>query len=101
MHGTELIPQESSSVHSSPYGAYPTPSFKHNFPLPHPPRSSKTGKIKKTIMVVNLHKKGKAKKGKVDYTTVTQVVVSMTPAECNVNDVATSVRTSRFSNNSS
>lgn len=42
-------------------------------------------------MVVNLHKKGKAKKGKVDYTTVTQVVVSMTPAECNVNDVATKV----------
>lgn len=47
VHGTELIPQESSSVHSSPYGAYPTPSFIHNFPLPHPPRSSKTGKIKK------------------------------------------------------
>ena len=35
-------------------------------------------------MVVSLSKKGKEKKGKLEYTTVTQVVVSLSPSECNV-----------------
>lgn len=93
VHGTEFVSKEFSSVHSSPYGAYANPLsyYKGDLPPPHPPRSTKNAKIKKTIMVVSLHKKGKAKKGRIEYTTVTQVVVSMTPAECNVSHVTDKV----------
>ena len=71
----------------SPYGAYTNPTFSNpSPPLPHPPRSSKlTNKIKKTIVMVSLSKKGKEKaKARLDYTPVTQVVVSLTPAQCSV-----------------
>lgn len=87
-------PPEFSSptfTHHSPYGAYTGPSFKSGgLPLPHPPRS-KNVKIKKTIEMVSLSKKGKVKKGKHDYTTVTQIAVSLTPVECNVDDVTEKV----------
>lgn len=74
---------------STPYGVYTNPTFQSvTNPLPpHPPRSSKTCKIKKTIVMVTVSKKGKDRpKGnsKLDYTAVTQVVVSLTAAQCNV-----------------
>ena len=50
---------------------------------PLPPRS-KSSKIKKSILVVSLSKKGKEKKGKMEYTAVTEVVVSLSLADCNV-----------------
>ena len=68
---------------SSPFGSYTNPSFQGDMPPPHPPRS-KFNKIKKSILVVSLSKKGKEKKGKIEYTAVTQVVVSLSLADCNV-----------------
>ena len=97
VHGTTSVPQDTTRGFppqtssrgfpvQAPFGAYTQPSFCNNLPPPHPPRSSKCSKIKKTLEVVTLYKKGKSKKGKLEYTTVTQVVVSMTPAECTVSN---------------
>ena len=59
-----------SPVTSSPFGAY-TGCSCPDLP-PHPPRS-KNAKIKKTITVVSLSKKGKGKERlRLDYTTVTK-----------------------------
>lgn len=74
---------------STLYGVYTNPTFQSVMnPLPpHPPRSSKTYKIKKTIVMVSVSKRGKDRpKGnsKLDYTAVMQVVVSLTAAQCNV-----------------
>lgn len=54
----------------TPFGAYTNPTFSTpSSSLPHPPRSSKTSNIKKTIVMVSLSKKGKAKaKARLDYT---------------------------------
>ena len=39
-------------------------------------------------MVISLHKKGK---GKIEYTTVTEIVLLMTPSECNVSNITDKV----------
>ena len=65
---------------STPFGAYVNPTFP---PPPHPPRAAKPISIKKSIVIINVSKK----KGKLDYKTVTQVVVSLTLSQCNVNAV--------------
>lgn len=45
----------------------------------------KMRKIKKTILLISLSKKGKNKaKGKLDYKAVTRVVASLMPSQCNV-----------------
>ena len=68
---------------SSPFGAY-TGRTCPDLPPPHPPHS-KNAKMKKTIMVVSLSKKGEGKERlRLDYTTVTQVVVSLSAAQCTV-----------------
>lgn len=63
VHGSPLdaasaTPQYSTST---PYGAYTNPTFQASPPPPHPPRSSKMSKIKKTILLISLSKKGKDK----------------------------------------
>ena len=86
LHGcpTKSLESPGSGIHT-PYGAYTHPTFHGNVSSElHPPRSSKTNKIKKSIMVVSLSKKGKQKKGKVEYSVVTQIVVSISPCDCNV-----------------
>ena len=81
VHGSQLNSSNSQS-HPSPFGAYTQPTY-HGDPLPpHPPHV--LGKVKKNIIVVSLSQKGKQKKGKLDYTTVTQVVVPILPSDCNV-----------------
>ena len=80
---------------TTPYGVYTNPTFKGGYspPPPHPPRSSKTSKIKKTIMMVSLTaKQGKTRgQSKLEYTTVTQVVVSLSQSQCNVPTIAQQV----------
>ena len=58
-----------------------------NLPPPHPPRYAKSTKVKKTIMIVSLSKKCKEKKGrniKLNYSVVTQVVITLPLCQCNV-----------------
>lgn len=63
----------------------------HDYPPPHPPHS-KAAKFKKTIMVVSLSRKGKGKeRQRLDYTTVTQVVVSLRESNCTVAAVGAAV----------
>ena len=81
VHGNQLNSNNSQS-RPSPFGAYTQPRY-HWDPLPpHPPHA--LGKVKKNIVVVSLSQKEKQKKGKLDYTTVTQVVVPIWPSDCNV-----------------
>ena len=99
VHGNAAVTPELSSTSMSlpvtsginiPYGGYTSPTFQSNStPPPHLPCTSKnSNKIKKTIVLVNVSKKAKGKEklgtGKVDYTAITQVVVSMTAVQCNV-----------------
>ena len=99
VHGNAAVSPELSSTSMSlpvtsginiPYGGYTSPTFQSNStPPPHIPCTSKnSNKIQKTIVLVNVSKKGKGKEklgiGKVDYTAITQVVVSMMTAQCNV-----------------
>jgi urease accessory protein UreE len=54
---------------------------------PHPSRTKST-KFKKTIMIVSLSNKEKGRdRQRLEYTTVTQVVVSLSPSQCTVQAV--------------
>ena len=92
MSASEATPTASRSLGiSSPFGAY-TSRTCSDIPPPHLPRPKST-KFKKTIMIVSLAKKGKGKERsqcsiRLDYTTVTQVVVSLSVAQCTVMAVA-------------
>ena len=88
VHGTRIISSDAQCHHSGahPFGAYTQPTYHGDISPPHPPPRA-LGKIKKSIVVVSLSKKGKHKKGKLEYTAVTQVVVSISPSDCNVSSI--------------
>ena len=81
---------------STPYWAYTQPTFPSpphpTFPPPpHPPTSSKSYKIRKTMHCPCEHvqeRQRQSKGGKVGYTAITQVVVSLTASQCHVSAVA-------------
>ena len=94
VHGTQMQDSAMANQQSgvgTPYGAYTNPTYQPSPPLPHPPRSSKSSRvIKKTIMVVTFPQKSKGKakcSTRMEYTVVTQVVVSLTPSQCSVEAV--------------
>ena len=69
-----------------PFGAY-TRRTCPDLQSPHPPRT-RTTRFKKTIMIVSLSKQGKGKGQQcIEYTTVTQVVVTLSPSQCTVQAV--------------
>ena len=90
VHGTDTssattpVPpiQPYGSSTTTPYGSYPRSTFPTTCMPPHPP-TQKANKIKKGILLVTISKKDKPK-GKVDYTAVTQVILSLSSSQCNV-----------------
>ena len=95
VHGNQTSSSsEATSSHSAsplmPYGAYTSCTYSQfDPPPPHPPRSLKSNEIKKNILVVSLSKKGKERaKQHLEYTTVTQIVISLSPSQCSVPAIA-------------
>ena len=93
VHGSQLNSSNSQS-RPSPFRAYTQPTYHGDSLPPHPPHA--LGKVKKNIIVVSLSQKGKQKKGKLDYTTVTHVVVPISPSDCNVPAVSKLEREMEF-----
>ena len=86
VHGELKCASEPTTSHFSPFGAYTGRTCPDIIP-PHPPRT-KSMKFKKTIMIVSLSKKGKGRdRQRLEYSTVTQVVVSLSPSQCTVQAV--------------
>ena len=84
-------PQASTSAvqsASASFGAYAMPTYTP--PPPHPPVVSRKKTWRKTIVLVSVKKsvKGKEKSGAVYYDIITQVVVNLSPATCNVREVS-------------
>ena len=83
--------QASTSAMQSPdasFGVYAIPTY--TAPQPHPPVASRKKTWRKTIVLVSVKKsvKGKEKSGAVCYDVITQVVVLLSPAICNVKEVS-------------
>ena len=78
----------------SPFGAYAS-LYDSATPFPNPPHAPRSKKpIRKTIILVSLSSKDKDKPTsskaslRMDYSIVTQVVISLVPSQCNVQTVA-------------
>ena len=86
VHGESQGTTEPTTSQFSPFGAYTRRTCPDLQP-PHPPHT-RTTRFKKTIMIVSLSKQGKGKgRQRIEYTTVTQVVVTLSPSQCTVQAV--------------